>query len=232
MSNVLYIISEISIAVSIFCFLIIVIDISSKNYQTMWIMNIVWPITALYSGPIGLWLYLKIGKLSTRKQIDSQGDMDKHMRHNSEKPFWQSAVVSTTHCGAGCSLGDLTAEWIFLLIPFTLFGQKIFGAWLIDYCFALLFGIVFQYFNIKPMKNLSRGKALAAAIKADFFSLTSWQIGMYGWMAIVTFVIFGHEISVTNPVFWFMMQIAMIFGFATSYPINRLLLHKGIKEKM
>jgi hypothetical protein len=39
---------------------------------------------------------------------------------------------------------------------------------------------------------------------------------MYGWMAIVIFGIFGHELPKTDPVFWFMMQIAMIAGFLTS----------------
>jgi hypothetical protein len=71
-----------------------------------------------------------------------------------------------------------------------------------------------------------------AALKADTLSLTSWQIGMYGWMALIIFVIIGHEIEKTNPVFWFMMQIAMLAGFFTSYPVNWWLLRKGIKEKM
>jgi hypothetical protein len=29
---------------------------------------------------------------------------------------------------------------------------------------------------------------------------------MYGWMAIAVFLIFGHELEKTDPVFWFMMQ--------------------------
>ncbi|MGA7878035.1 MAG: DUF4396 domain-containing protein [Desulfoferrobacter sp.] len=93
-------------------------------------------------------------------------------------------------------------------------------------------GIAFQYFTIKPMRNLSAGRGLIAAVKADFFSLTSWQVGMYGWMAIATFGIFGHEISKTSPVFWFMMQIAMLAGFVTAYPTNWWLLKAGVKEEM
>ncbi len=56
---------------------------------------------------------------------------------------------------------------------------------------------------------------------------------MYGWMAIVVFLIVGHELPKTDPVFWFMMQIAMLAGFLTSYPVNWWwLLERGIKEKM
>lgn len=140
--------------------------------------------------------------------------------------------VAATHCGSGCTLGDLTAEWIVFAAPLVLFGQKIFGSWLLDFLFAYLFGIAFQYFTIKPMKNLSPGQGLWAAVKADTLSLTAWQVGMYGWMAITTFLIFGHELPKTGPVFWFMMQIAMLAGFLTSYLVNWWLLRQGWKEVM
>ena len=32
--------------------------------------------------------------------------------------------------------------------------------------------------------------------------------------------------------FWFMMQIAMMFGFMTSYPVNWWLIRQGVKEAM
>jgi hypothetical protein len=55
---------------------------------------------------------------------------------------------------------------------------------------------------------------------------------MYGWMAIAVFVIFRHEIPKTDPIFWFIMQIPILAGFLTSYPVNWWLLRAGIKEKM
>lgn len=119
-----------------------------------------------------------------------------------------------------------------VFVPLTLWGEAIFAAWVLDYILALAFGIAFQYFTIKPMRNLTVAAGLIAAFKADVLSLSSWQIGMYGWMAIATFGIFGSELPKTEPVFWFMMQIAMIWGFATAYPVNWWLLRQGIKEKM
>lgn len=82
------------------------------------------------------------------------------------------------------------------------------------------------------MKNLSPGVALKAALKADALSLTSWQLGMYGWMAISLFLIFDRLIPTTDPVFWLMMQAAMLLGFITALPVNWWLLKKGIKEAM
>lgn len=197
----------------------------------MWIMNIVWPLTALYAGPLALWAYSRIGLLSSResvRQVRAHGQEGP----GKKKPFAQSVAIAATHCGSGCTLGDICAEWFIFLVPLTLFGRAIFAAWVLDYLLAFLFGIAFQFFTIKPMRNLPTGKALGAALKADTLSLTSWQLGMYGWMAIAVFLVFGRELQKTDPVFWLMMQIAMICGFLTSYPVNWWLLRKGIKEVM
>ncbi len=150
----------------------------------------------------------------------------------SNKPFWQSVAIGTLHCGSGCTIGDLLAETFLLFLPFTLFGSRLAGTWLVDYLFAFAFGIVFQYYSIKPMKKFGAKEAFIAAIKADTLSLTSWQVGMYGWMAIAFFLIFKHNIPATDPLFWFMMQVGMLLGFITAYPMNWLLIKKGIKEAM
>lgn len=217
-------ISIISLIAGGLSFLIIVIDLFSGHNQPMWIMNVVWPITGLYAGPLALWAYRKVGRVSK--------EHSGHHSHGSDRPFWQSVGLSATHCGSGCTLGDLIAEWGLVLFPFTLFGYGIFAGWVVDYVLAFIIGIAFQYYTIKPMKNISSGAAIREAIKADTLSLTSWQVGMYGWMAIATFAIFGHELPKTSPVFWFMMQIAMVAGFMTAYPMNWLLLKMGVKEPM
>ncbi|NPD66025.1 DUF4396 domain-containing protein, partial [Acetobacteraceae bacterium] len=60
--------------------------------------------------------------------------------------------------------------------------------------------------------------------------------GMYGFMALAYFYFFGTLLGVklqTDTVeFWFMMQIAMICGFLTAYPVNWWLIQSGIKGKM
>ncbi len=227
----LIVVSWISIGLGIVCAAIIVIDLVAVSPQKMWIMDIVWPVTALYSGPLGLWAYYRVGRLSSRQNLreaHERGEKDP----GKKKPFWQITGVGATHCGAGCTLADIFAEWIMVAVPWTLFGKKIFAAWVADYVLAFAFGIAFQYFTIAPMRNLGVVEGLKAAVKADTLSLTAWQVGMYGWMAIVTFLIFNHELEKTNPVFWFMMQIAMLGGFLTSYPVNWWLLKSGMKEKM
>jgi hypothetical protein len=40
---------------------VILFDILIGHNQHMWIMNVVWPITGLWAGPIALWAYFKFG---------------------------------------------------------------------------------------------------------------------------------------------------------------------------
>jgi hypothetical protein len=125
--------SAASLIVAGICFLIIVIDISTGRWQPMWIMNVVWPVTALYAGPLALWAYWRVGRATPDDE-------------DAGKSFWQS--------------------------------------------------------------------------------------GMYGWMAVAMFLIFGHGLYKTGVVFWFIMQIGMLVGFITSYPMNWGLVRGGIKEAM
>ena len=94
----------------------------------------------------------------------------------------------------------------------------------------------FQYFAIVPMRDLDLGEGIAAAIKADALSLASWQIGMYGFMIFAQLYwfarLFGLRAEVNSVEFWFAMQLAMIAGFLTAYPVNWWLIRSAIKEKM
>lgn len=219
-------ISIISIITGAVCSLVILADII-RHPQKMMIMNIVWPVTGLYAGPLALIAYFKIGCESMKMKHEKS-----HSMHAMQKPFWQSVLVGTLHCGAGCTLGDIIAEFGLLVFPFALFGSLLYGSWLIDYIIAFIIGIIFQYFAIKPMKKISSGKALKAALKADTLSLSCWQIGMYGWMAVSIFLIFNRRLEATEPLFWMMMQAGMLLGFVTAFPINWWLIKTGIKEKM
>jgi hypothetical protein len=117
-----------------------------------------------------------------------------------------------------------------------LFGEEMFAAWIVDYLLAYAFGIVFQYFTIAPMRNLGVAQGIWAAVKADTLSLTAWQVGIYGFMAFAYFYLFGTllgtKLTTDTPEFWFMMQVAMLCGFATAYPVNWWLIRAGLKERM
>jgi len=239
----LYYLSTASLVLAGVVAVVILIDVL-RHPQHMWIMNIVWPVTALFGSLLAAWGYFKYGRLATDVRAEAAMERDEKMPHKEDTPFPAKVGKGAAHCGSGCTLGDICAEWLAYLIPAVatwfgwrwLFHEKMFAVWIIDYLFAFSFGVAFQYFTIKPMRDVSVGEGLTQAIKADFLSLTAWQVGMYGFMAIAHFYIFkrllGAPLEVNSVTFWFMMQIAMLFGFVTAYPVNWWLVARGTKEAM
>lgn len=220
-----------SIVIALLCCIVTCVDELAGHQQQMWIMNLVWPITMLWAGPLGLLAYYTTGR-APRQPISSEATTETN-RSKTARPFWQSVAIAATHCGSGCSLADLIVEWTVLGFPVAVFGSRLAGTWLADFVIAFLVGIAFQYFTIAPMKHLGLTAGIGAALKADTLSLAAWQLGMYGWMAIALLLLFSQSaLPKTGPVFWLMMQIAMLFGFLTAYPVNWWLLRKGVKEVM
>ena len=206
--------------------------------QKMWIMAVVWPVAALFGSLLVLWFYLAHGRGAPR------GEGGEPHKGGAAPPMPVAVAKGTLHCGAGCTLGDIAAEALLTAVPAiavalgwgTLFADKLFAAWIADYVLAFVLGIAFQYFTIAPMRGLGLRDGIVAALKADALSLTAWQVGMYGFMAIAYFGIFrglfGVRLGPERIEFWFMMQIAMLVGFCTAYPVNWWLVSAGLKEKM
>jgi hypothetical protein len=94
----------------------------------MWIMNLVWPIVALFGSLLTLWVYFRYG----------------HSRKD-DTPRAIIASKATLHCGAGCTLGDICAEWLAFALPAiaiafgwqSLFSEKMFVVWIVDFIFCL-----------------------------------------------------------------------------------------------
>lgn len=218
--------------------------------QPMRIMNSVWILTGLWASFFGLWAYYAFGRVKRCALDEKQehaggmdgmksGGMDMSGMRMGEMAMpprsrWQSVVLSTLHCGAGCTLADLVGEWFLYFVPVAIGGSLIAGSWVIDYILALGFGIGFQYAAIRGMEpKAPRGEIVRRAAKADILSLTAWQAGMYGWMAVVIFALNdGSALPRTSFQFWFMMQVAMACGFLVALPVNIGLIRAGIKKGM
>ena len=208
------------------CVVVILVDIFARGYhQRMGVMEWVWPITALYLGPFGLAFYWRVGRRSTPKYEAEHGA--------TQHPFWVRVAVSSTHCGGGCTLGDIIAETLIFAFGITLFGAAIWASFVFDYAFALVLGIAFQFAAIHAMARLPFGATLGRAAKADVFSLTAFEVGLFTWMALMFWVFFPDpHLEPNKAPYWFLMQVGMAIGLATSYPMNVLLIRKGVKEAM
>jgi Domain of unknown function (DUF4396) len=215
----LTVVAWLSVVVALLCAAGLLVDVL-RHPQPMTIMNWVWPITALYGGPLAVWVYVRLGRAVPRPPSTQA------------RPFWQGVTVGGTHCGAGCTLGDIIAEVALFVTGFTIAGSMLGTEYVADFALAYILGIVFQYFAIAPMRGLSLWPGLWAAIKADTLSLTAFEIGLFGWMALTYFVFFHPPLRPNQVEYWFMMQIGMLIGFVTAYPMNCWLIRAGIKENM
>jgi hypothetical protein len=222
------------VTLGVVCAALVAVDIARRAPQPMTVMRYVWPINTLWAGVFGLLVYWKLGRMGPRSASGAAMKMSgtaMKMMDEPKRPFWQSVVTGTLHCGAGCSLADMVGPFVFAAAPFMVAGSMVFGEWTLDYILALAAGVTFQYAALSPMLGQTGLPIWWRALKVDFFSLTAWQVGMYGWMALVIFVWFGR-IEPSRIEFWFLMQLAMACGFCTSYPMNWLLIRMGIKTEM
>ena len=191
---------------------------------------------------VWLWLYFPYGRLATRAKAEAAMGRDEEMPSKRHTPSGQ--VAKGPHCGSGCTLGDIVAEWLVFLVPAvavwfgwrSLFGERMFAVWVLDYIFAFALGIVFQYFTIPPMRRLSPGRGMWARGEgrhalAD--RLAGRHVRLHGLRRFDIFRrLLGARLETASPEFWFVMQLAMLCGFATAYPVNWWLIRSGIKEAM
>jgi hypothetical protein len=186
------------------------------------VMEAAWPITALSLGPLGWLAYSRLG----RPKLVPGG----HAHEEATTP-WKSYAISATHCGAGCVLGDVIGEWVIFAGAVTIAGVALWPEYIVDFVLAYVFGILFQYWAIKPMSRLTPRQALAHAIQADTFSVITFEVGLFGWMALAFLVVFPH-LQVDQAAYWLMMQIGMALGFVTTYPVQVWLVRHGVKHAM
>jgi hypothetical protein len=244
------VVAWIALGVAFACAGVILWDIVIRGYrQHMAIMSWVWPINALYWGPVALWFYVRRGRRMSQKWAGERGvDIQEMMSADDDDPAafvpfarknWWPISKGTSHCGAGCTLGDIVGEWI---VYATAWSIPIFAAhdantlmamFAADFAFAWTFGIIFQYFSIVPMReDVGKLAGIWQAIKADTLSIVSFQIGLFAFMALYHLVLWQPPLTTASATYWFMMQIGMIVGYFTSWPVNAWLIRRGLKEKM
>jgi hypothetical protein len=218
----------ISLALAFASALVIAYDIYVRGYrQKMWIMGLVYPITALYWGPVAAWFYFRHGRRSSKPVIEQLGPPDPEAM-----PRWTILSKAVSHCGAGCTIGDIAGEWLVFGLGLTIAGKGLWADMPMDFAFAWLLGVGFQYFTIVPMRKMGRLEGLWAAIKVDTLSIVAFQVGLFAGMALYQEVIFSPGLPKTTASYWLMMQLAMILGFFTALPVNSWLIRRGLKEKM
>lgn len=201
---------------------VILVDIAFRGYrQRVGAMNAIWPMTALYLGPLAVWAYYRWGRPSSPKW---QGEH----RKTPQKALSAAALTGGTPGGAASTIGHFIGVPLILLTGITIAGLDLWAmiAAVAIIATAVLFAYEF-FFSTVPARGLSGAQGLVVAAFIAFATVLAFDVGMGGWML---FLAFGWVMPpVTDVTFYFLMQIGLTLGFLTGYPMVRLLVQRGVK---
>lgn len=185
------------------------------NTPTVGVMKLAWVLVILYTGPIGLFVYL----LACRQPL--QGTHDAYI-----SAHWKQTVGSMAHCLAGDATGIIISAIVVyhFMLPN---GLDL----IIEYLSAFAVGLlVFQALFMKAMYG-----DYWVAVRKTFFSETvsmnMVMVGMFPAMLVLMHILPEGD-NPWSPVFWGVMSFASLCGAVTAYPINSWLVRKGFKHGM
>ena len=219
----LTVISWIFLGIVVLCAAAILYDILGRGYrQRTAVMEVVWPITALYLGPLGLWAYNRWGRPRSDRWQKEHGTPP-------EKSLAEAAATGGTPGGAASAIGHVVGVPLVVFSGLTIAGVDLWAMMLVIAVIATVLLFVFEYFiSTVPARGLRRsGKGIGVALIIALITVLAFDVGMGGWMLVMHFLLFMPPL--TDVTFLFLMQIGLILGFLTGYPAVLWLVRRGIK---
>ncbi len=218
----LTVISWIFVGLALLCAVAILYDIYGRGYrQRTSVMGAVWPITALYLGPLALWAYNRWGRPRSEKWQKEHGIAP-------EKSLSAAGVAGGTPGGAASAVGHVLGVPLVVFSGLTIAGLDLWAMILVIAVIAVVLLFVFEYFfSTVPARGLPSGKGVGVALLIALVTVLAFDVGMGGWMLVLHFLFFMPPL--TDVTFLFLMQIGLILGFMTGYPAVLWLVRRGIK---
>ncbi|MDQ3237427.1 MAG: DUF4396 domain-containing protein [Actinomycetota bacterium] len=218
----LTVVSWVFVGLALLCAVAILYDIYGRGYrQRASVMEAVWPITALYFGPLGLLLYYRWGRPRSDKWQKEHGDAP-------EKSLPAAAATGGTPGGAASAIGHVLGVPLVVLSGLTIAGEALWVMILLIAVIATALLFAFEYFfSTVPTRGLPRGKGLKVALLIALATVLAFDVGMGGWMLVLHFLFFMPPL--TDVTFLFLMQVGLILGFLTGYPAVLWLVQRGVK---
>ncbi len=172
--------------------------------------ELVWVASGLYLGPLAWWLYARRGRTvsEARNSPASRDDV--------------SPAEASLPGGAASAAAHLIGVPLVLASGLTIAGIDLWVMLLVigSLAIVLLFG-----FEWAAAASQGRTVAVAAAAGAAVLTVLAFDIGMAGWMLLLHFTEYMPPAS--EGTFWFLMQIGIILGLVTGYPVASALARRG-----
>ncbi len=172
-------------------------------------------LVTLYTGPIGLLLYVMADK------EPRQGAHEEFV-----KPLWKQGVGSTVHCIAGDATGIILAAVITAVV-----GLPMWVDLMVEYVAGFLFGLlIFQALFMRKVMGGSYVDNVRGSFLPELISMNCMMAGMAPTMV---FLMMGRDMRAmwpAEPLFWMVMSIGVAAGFAVAYPVNVWMVARGMKH--
>jgi FtsP/CotA-like multicopper oxidase with cupredoxin domain len=172
-------------------------------------------LVTLYMGPLGVLLYVLADK------EPRPGEHEDFIR-----PLWKQGVGSTIHCVAGDASGIILAAAITAVL-----GLPMWIDFIVEYIVGFSFGLfIFQSLFMKSMM----GGTYWENVKKSFVpELISMNFMMAAMAPVMGFLMMGRDMRAMDPtelVFWGVMSLGVMAGFALAYPWNVWLVAHRLKH--
>lgn len=210
------------VGLALLCAALILYDVYGRGYrQRVRVMEAVWPITALYLGPLGLLLYYRLGRPRSERWQKEHGSAP-------EKSLPAAAATGGTPGGAASAVGHVIGVPLVFFSGLSIAGEPLWMMILLIAVIATVLLFAFEYFfSTVPARGLTASKGLGVALLIAFVTVLAFDVGMGGWMLVMHFLLFMPPL--TDVTFLFLMQIGLILGFLTGYPAVLWLVRRGVK---
>jgi len=172
-------------------------------------------LVTLYMGPIGLLLYVMADK------EPRPGDHEEFV-----KPLWKQGVGSTVHCVAGDATGIILAAAVTAIVGFPMWVDLI-----VEYAAGFMFGLlIFQALFMRKMMGGTYAQNVGHSFLPELISMNCMMAGM---APVMVFLMMGRDMRAMwpgEPLFWMVMSLGVIGGFAIAYPVNVWMVARGMKH--
>jgi hypothetical protein len=215
-------ISWVFVGLALVCAAAILYDIYGRGYrQHVRAMEAVWPLSALYFGPLALGIYARWGRPRSEKWRSAHGEAP-------EKSLPAAATTGGLPGGAASTVAHFIGVPLVVLSGLTIAGLDLWAMILMIALLAtaLLFGFEYFFSTVRE-RGLPSGKGLGVALSIALVTVLAFDVGMGGWMLFLHFVWIMPP--PTDIAFLFLMQIGLILGFLTGYPAVAWLVGRGTK---
>ncbi len=169
----------------------------------------------LYMGPLGLLLYVL---------ADKEPHPGTHEQFTAD--LWKQGVGSTIHCVAGDATGIILAA----VVTATL-GLPMRVDLIVEYVAGFAFGLlIFQSLFMKASMGGSYLENVRRTVLPEFISMNAMMAGM---APVMSFLMMGRDMRAMVPtelIFWGVMSLGVIVGFAVAYPFNVWMVARRLKH--